>query len=286
MAPTTRRQSRLLELGQLPGPQEKDRQDKVDGEKSSAGEVAKKEDEDINEENRIIVATATDHASPTTNTSITSGENEDKQKDLQDTFDATTPTLKECTQSMEMTDIMHIISHHSAKEEPLKSDEEQTSLHRSSSIVTITDNNSNDVQDADSPDSPGSESSSASESDDLEAAFTAELEIEEDPPTGRKPPSTSTLGQPALPLEPSQSSTTNIITTHPPEIAKPNVQTGMVYVATQSKPWEFVYQCFKCEANVRIRGGGQVRDVLRCRDCGYRILVKKRTKRMVQFEAR
>lgn len=27
-------------------------------------------------------------------------------------------------------------------------------------------------------------------------------------------------------------------------------------------------------------------DVIRCRDCGYRILYKKRTKRIVQFEAR
>ena len=27
-------------------------------------------------------------------------------------------------------------------------------------------------------------------------------------------------------------------------------------------------------------------DVIRCRECGYRILYKKRTKRVVQFEAR
>lgn len=27
-------------------------------------------------------------------------------------------------------------------------------------------------------------------------------------------------------------------------------------------------------------------DVVRCRECGYRILYKKRTKRVVQFEAR
>jgi len=68
----------------------------------------------------------------------------------------------------------------------------------------------------------------------------------------------------------------------------------MVYLAAEYKPWEIVYQCVECEADVRIRGGGPVRntssggniELLRCRDCGCRVLLKKRTKRAVQFEAR
>ncbi len=42
------------------------------------------------------------------------------------------------------------------------------------------------------------------------------------------------------------------------------------------------YLCGDCGANVKLRQG----DIIRCRDCGYRILYKKRTDRVVQFEAR
>lgn len=42
------------------------------------------------------------------------------------------------------------------------------------------------------------------------------------------------------------------------------------------------YICGDCGAENTLKGG----DVIRCRDCGYRILYKKRTKRVVQYEAR
>ena len=43
-----------------------------------------------------------------------------------------------------------------------------------------------------------------------------------------------------------------------------------------------VYVCGDCGAENTLRAG----DVIRCRECGYRILYKKRTKRVVQYEAR
>ncbi len=42
------------------------------------------------------------------------------------------------------------------------------------------------------------------------------------------------------------------------------------------------YSCGNCGSDVSLKPG----DVVQCRDCGYRILYKKRTKRVVQFEAR
>lgn len=42
------------------------------------------------------------------------------------------------------------------------------------------------------------------------------------------------------------------------------------------------YSCGDCGADNTLRPG----DVIQCRECGYRILYKKRTKRIVQFEAR
>lgn len=42
------------------------------------------------------------------------------------------------------------------------------------------------------------------------------------------------------------------------------------------------YVCGNCGSEVLLKPG----DVIQCRDCGYRILYKKRTKRVVQFEAR
>ena len=42
------------------------------------------------------------------------------------------------------------------------------------------------------------------------------------------------------------------------------------------------YVCGNCGSEVPLKPG----DVIQCRDCGYRILYKKRTKRVVQFEAR
>ncbi|KAJ8326665.1 DNA-directed RNA polymerase core subunit rpc10 [Batrachochytrium dendrobatidis] len=42
------------------------------------------------------------------------------------------------------------------------------------------------------------------------------------------------------------------------------------------------YTCGECTALNQIKP----REPIRCKDCGYRIMYKKRTKRMVQFEAR
>ncbi|KZT72597.1 hypothetical protein DAEQUDRAFT_722760 [Daedalea quercina L-15889] len=45
---------------------------------------------------------------------------------------------------------------------------------------------------------------------------------------------------------------------------------------------EMEYLCADCGAKNEIRS----REPIRCRECGHRIMYKKRTKRMVQFEAR
>ncbi|KAK6335497.1 DNA-directed RNA polymerase core subunit rpc10 [Orbilia brochopaga] len=42
------------------------------------------------------------------------------------------------------------------------------------------------------------------------------------------------------------------------------------------------YLCADCGKSVTINKG----DPIRCKECGFRILYKERTKRMVQFEAR
>eukprot|EP00751_Fragilariopsis_kerguelensis_P005696 CAMPEP_0170796682 /NCGR_PEP_ID=MMETSP0733-20121128/25047_1 /TAXON_ID=186038 /ORGANISM="Fragilariopsis kerguelensis, Strain L26-C5" /LENGTH=67 /DNA_ID=CAMNT_0011147173 /DNA_START=34 /DNA_END=237 /DNA_ORIENTATION=- len=42
------------------------------------------------------------------------------------------------------------------------------------------------------------------------------------------------------------------------------------------------YRCGDCGAKNVIKGG----DPVRCRQCGFRILYKTRTKRLIQFEAR
>ena len=42
------------------------------------------------------------------------------------------------------------------------------------------------------------------------------------------------------------------------------------------------YTCGECGQENTLKPG----DVIRCRECGYRILYKKRTRRVVQYEAR
>ena len=42
------------------------------------------------------------------------------------------------------------------------------------------------------------------------------------------------------------------------------------------------YICGDCGHEMKLKS----HDIIRCRHCGYRILYKKRTKRIVQFEAR
>lgn len=43
-----------------------------------------------------------------------------------------------------------------------------------------------------------------------------------------------------------------------------------------------IYICGDCGAENEMKS----KDVIRCRECGYRILYKKRTSRTIQFEAR
>ena len=43
-----------------------------------------------------------------------------------------------------------------------------------------------------------------------------------------------------------------------------------------------IYICGECHMENEIRQ----RDAIRCRECGYRIMYKKRTKRLIVFDAR
>ncbi|GJE96585.1 DNA-directed RNA polymerase core subunit rpc10 [Phanerochaete sordida] len=52
------------------------------------------------------------------------------------------------------------------------------------------------------------------------------------------------------------------------------------FAAPQRQDME--YLCADCGAKNEIKS----REPIRCRECGHRIMYKKRTKRMVQFEAR
>ncbi|GBE79300.1 DNA-directed RNA polymerase I [Sparassis latifolia] len=57
-------------------------------------------------------------------------------------------------------------------------------------------------------------------------------------------------------------------------------QGGPIYMLPQRQEME--YLCADCGAKNEIKS----REPIRCRECGHRIMYKKRTKRMVQFEAR
>ncbi|EEB06269.1 DNA-directed RNA polymerase I [Schizosaccharomyces japonicus yFS275] len=48
------------------------------------------------------------------------------------------------------------------------------------------------------------------------------------------------------------------------------------------RPATMIYLCADCGAHNSI----QAKEVIRCRECGHRVMYKMRTKRMVQFEAR
>ncbi|KAF2172266.1 hypothetical protein M409DRAFT_63011 [Zasmidium cellare ATCC 36951] len=55
--------------------------------------------------------------------------------------------------------------------------------------------------------------------------------------------------------------------------------TGNTFEDT-SKPVQ--YLCGDCDTKVTLKKG----DPIRCKECGYRVLYKERTNRMIQFEAR
>uniref|UniRef100_A0A8W8NQ29 DNA-directed RNA polymerases I, II, and III subunit RPABC4 n=1 Tax=Magallana gigas TaxID=29159 RepID=A0A8W8NQ29_MAGGI len=48
------------------------------------------------------------------------------------------------------------------------------------------------------------------------------------------------------------------------------------------KQQTMIYICGECHQENEIKA----RDPIRCRECGYRIMYKKRTKRMIVFDAR
>lgn len=60
------------------------------------------------------------------------------------------------------------------------------------------------------------------------------------------------------------------------------VAAGGVAATTAGKPAVMVYICGDCHQESEIRS----RDAIRCRECGYRIMYKKRTRRMVVFDGR
>lgn len=55
-------------------------------------------------------------------------------------------------------------------------------------------------------------------------------------------------------------------------------------VATTAAPQKqpMIYICGECHSENEIKP----RDAIRCRECGYRIMYKKRTKRLIVFDAR
>ncbi|CAK1355891.1 DNA-directed RNA polymerases II, IV and V subunit 12 [Cercospora beticola] len=58
-----------------------------------------------------------------------------------------------------------------------------------------------------------------------------------------------------------------------------NITGGSTFEDT-SKPVN--YLCGDCDTKVVLKKG----DPIRCKECGYRVLYKERTNRMIQFEAR
>ena len=56
--------------------------------------------------------------------------------------------------------------------------------------------------------------------------------------------------------------------------------TGSTVSAQPKQP--MMYICGECHNENEIRP----RDTIRCRECGYRIMYKKRTKRLIVFDAR
>ncbi|KAI8354961.1 DNA directed RNA polymerase [Mortierella sp. GBAus27b] len=57
---------------------------------------------------------------------------------------------------------------------------------------------------------------------------------------------------------------------NPAQIAAPKPPTAMSYI------------CAECGSENEIKP----KEPIRCKECGYRIMYKRRTRRMVQFEAR
>nr|POE47857.1 dna-directed rna polymerases ii, iv and v subunit 12 [Quercus suber] len=58
--------------------------------------------------------------------------------------------------------------------------------------------------------------------------------------------------------------------------------TGVSGSALEDTSRPVQYLCGDCDAKVALKRG----DPIRCKECGYRVLYKERTSRMIQFEAR
>ncbi|KAF2717543.1 hypothetical protein K431DRAFT_323048 [Polychaeton citri CBS 116435] len=56
--------------------------------------------------------------------------------------------------------------------------------------------------------------------------------------------------------------------------------TGQSAIDDSSRPVH--YLCGECDARISLKKG----EAIRCKECGYRVLYKERTNRMIQFEAR
>ncbi|KAK5108399.1 hypothetical protein LTR62_008355 [Meristemomyces frigidus] len=87
--------------------------------------------------------------------------------------------------------------------------------------------------------------------------------------------------------------------TSPPQLQQPSIGGGSA-VTTDKQPSTYTnfnitgsgnfedaarpvqYLCGDCDAKVTLRKS----DPIRCKECGYRVLYKERTNRMIQFEAR
>lgn len=51
---------------------------------------------------------------------------------------------------------------------------------------------------------------------------------------------------------------------------------------TEQRKQGIEYFCAQCQEEIQIKP----KDQIRCRGCGYRVLYKKRTKRLIVFDAR
>ncbi len=71
-----------------------------------------------------------------------------------------------------------------------------------------------------------------------------------------------------------------IAESHPAMDGSHGVQAGQP--STRSLDAKMSYICGDCGFENEIKA----KDAIRCRECGYRIMYKKRTKRIIQFEAR
>lgn len=93
----------------------------------------------------------------------------------------------------------------------------------------------------------------------------------------------------SLPRLVSRSHPSSLLLPLPGSIAVARAPSAPLFVAMQSafpiggaRGDGVYYICGDCGSETSLKTG----DVIRCRECGYRILYKKRTKRVVQYEAR